>query len=261
MKCLFRFEDTYGIADMLALLNDYSPALWNKGCVNHMGVFDVRIGLNIASTLHTPKKELLENIALGYTDIVAIFDLDSDSADKRILLTSEKLKKSIAKTEKDYRANGYTGNLHYIPATYCAETITLYQFLGPTGYGTEVESIVSNWNTPMLHLMLVAKLIKCGEYKYAKRVRNYFQKDVFVSRVQAALAIRPNCVNCKFLEWLLSPIGPPTFNNEEALTIVDAANMLFFEWLDKQYDFQLRGMQLHTNMSKREIEQIYAANK
>ena len=176
MKSLIKFEDTYGLCDIYcALINiEYLDItkLEDKNFINIDKDTFISIGAG-SSWYKTSKEDARKIIGNNIDTVIIVYDLDNEDGIKTKILSDSKIKSSYSNlTTRIHQLNkNYNINIKYIPVTWAAETILLYQYLS-TG-DTSLENIISTVDTNMLHLHLLGYLAEIKGLHRVKKIRNY----------------------------------------------------------------------------------------
>lgn len=226
MIILYLFEDTYGIADIFKCCNNLGccsePRVLYK--INETAYFIVGLGQRDAVSVSS--RFCIEAINNCKADIViSIFDMDNLSGDNAKVLTLAEFDKAVESTCKNVEH-------FYIPVTYAAETIILYQFFKEVNGGSLLK-LVHISNTKKLHLELLKECL----YEDART------KKVNVKRVHEYLDVARLCkniedssnlydINREVKRWILESMSISSkvgLNLEEVRSVIIEVNKLF-QW-------------------------------
>lgn len=234
MKSLIRFEDTYGLCDIYYKINDIPyENIENAGKI--ISITDeqfIEFGLG-ARCFKLSNDEIDTIISNDIHELYIVYDLDNEKGNKTKILSEERINKSYNKIKEEIEKIkvGYELSIKYIPVTWAAETILLYQYL-PTG-DTDIENIISTVDTNNLHLYLIGYFSHSRGLKSAKQVRNYLDITNLLNQLNKRV-LQGN------LNYSLSNILQSNFDTSQAFNITQA-----LEHRDKAEKVFSTGMKLN----------------
>jgi hypothetical protein len=188
--------------------------------------------------------------------------LDDPSGNKRKVLSIDEAKKKLEYGAEFFKKTGYSVDVIGVPVAYAAETILLYQYLSSNSLNLEVESLIHCDDTNHFHLLLLTALCNYKNYREAKVVRNFIDKERLVDKIQKSLAGNDRNVNKDLLEWVCHNCSMNDFNFDRQLTLklLQRAAELFYSNLGDKKVFTLTRKNgtvlLDTNTSLRELEKL-----
>lgn len=216
MKSLIRFEDTYGLCDIYCKIKGIPyENIENAGKI--LSITDeqfIEFGLG-ARCFKLNNDEIDTIILYDIHELYIVYDLDNEKGNKTKILSEERIIKSYNKIKEEIEKikAGYELNIMYIPVTWAAETILLYQYI-ITG-DTDIENIISTVDTNNLHLYLIGYFSNSRGLKSAKQVRNYLDITKLLNQLKARVS-RGN------LNYSLSNILQSNFNTSQAFDMEKA---------------------------------------
>lgn len=224
MKSLIRFEDTYGLCDIYCKIKGIPyENIENAGKI--LSITDkqfIEFGLG-ARCFKLNNDEIDTIIFYDIHELYIVYDLDNEKGNKTKILSEERIIKSYNKIKEEIEKikAGYELNIMYIPVTWAAETILLYQYIinGDAEDDEEdaIENHISTVDTNNLHLYLIGYFSNSRGLKSAKQVRSYLDINKLLNHLKEG-------VSQENLNYNLSNILQNNFDASQAFNITQALN-------------------------------------
>lgn len=224
MSRLIRFEDAYGMADLVCLAQDMdlialksnpnTNSLEGINCINYCEEKDTYYECGISfPTLLLPTNELLANIkAYNITELVLVYDMDSPKASDSIL-SVVMLSNYLQGLRQELDAQGcqYV-EIKLVPVVWSAETFALYILANdykdklPEETVVEPTELVHSKNTAKFHGKIVEIFLNnIGVQGKTKHLREYIsQRDKIIVSLENALEEFEDSINFNTIAWIIS---------------------------------------------------------
>lgn len=210
MSQLIRFEDKYGMGDIVSLAQDLGDVNHNiiqlSTKTNKSNVW-IQIGLSIGAVFSLDDL-FKSNINKDVDEIIFVYDMDTISG--KGVLTPQELQKKLSqhgKFSKKYK-------LRYTPIVWCAETVALYVLLDVfdpnntvKGKCVDITTLVHQKNTAKFHDAILAKVLRHENINNVKvkHMTEYIKsKDVLVNKISQIIKNYPNGINMRTLQWIIT---------------------------------------------------------
>ena len=247
MSRLIRFEDAYGMADLVCLAHGLglvglssdskSTSLSGVIDINYCEEKDTYYECGISfPTLLVPDNELLGNIkAYGVDELVFVYDMDSPKKGEQILskVMLENYLKDLRKYLDDNGARDVV--IKFVPVVWAAETFALY--ILACDYDSKDTNEIIVEPTQLIHTKNIAKFQGkiIDEYlKYygiqgrAKHLREYINsQDVVIENLKLARKRFKESLNKKTMSWIIENKGQFLFDMTEAIQHQENVNKFY----------------------------------
>lgn len=223
MSQLIRFEDKYGMGDIVSLAQDLGAVNHNvvalSAKTNKPDVW-IQIGLSIGAVFSIDDL-FKSNIDKDVDEIIFVYDMDAISG--KGVLTPQQLQKSLLehdKFNKKYR-------LRYAPIVWCAETVALYVLLDVfdpnhviKGKSVDITTLVHQKNTAKFHGVILDRVLRHENinnvkvkhmYKYIKN------KKILIDKITEIIKYYPNGINKRTLQWIKTGNTDYLYDKNEAI--------------------------------------------
>lgn len=222
MRRLIRFEDAYGLADLVCLVQQlgYAGLIADKDKNNLNGINTIILsekdetyiecGVSFPAIL-TLKDEWIANIIQYQIDeLIIVFDMDAADGTGEII-SSTKLEEFVTKIERNLKKQNLDICVRYVPAVWAAETFAMYVLLQDykikkkTEEFVEPTELVHKLNTPKFHAKIVGEILKHrGISERTKHLRKYISNnEIAVQGLEKALKQFKQSINERVLNWIL----------------------------------------------------------
>jgi hypothetical protein len=223
MSQLIRFEDNYGMGDIVCLAQDLGPIDYNNTNVTSdtykSDVF-IQIGLSMGSVFSIDDT-FIASISNKIDEIIFVYDMDSISG--RGILTSQQLQKSFERhnrINKDIR-------LRYAPIVWSAETVALYTMLdihNPDNIIKEkcidITTLVHQKNTAKFHGVILDRILKHENINDVK-VKHFSEyikdKKQLIGKLTDIINEYPKGINKRTLQWITTADTKYLYDKDDAI--------------------------------------------
>lgn len=248
MTRLIRFEDAYGMSDIICLAHDLplinlksnicTTSLSGINNINYCKEKNVYYECGISfPTLLIPNNELLANIKHYKIDeIIMVYDMDSPRESDPIL-SSELLEKYLEKLREWLDRYGLIDvKIKLLPAVWAAETFALYILAcdySTTNTKQEVEEptkLIHTKNIAKFHSKIIEKLL---EYHYeenvrVKHLRDYIKsKEKVIEGLESASKQFKDSINNNTIKWIIDDNEKYLFDINEAILHQEKVNKYY----------------------------------
>lgn len=235
MRRLIRFEDAYGLADLVCLVQQlgYIPLIADKEKNSLKGINTITLsekeetyvecGTSFPTVL-SPKDEWIANLIHYQIDeLIIVFDMDEPSG--KGIISSAKLHTYITELEDRLKKQNININVRYVPAVWVAETFAMYILLQDYKHNdvtkviVEPTELVHKLNTARFHARIVQEVLNHrGIDKRAKHLREYISnKEIAVQGLEKVIRYYANSINERVLKWILYDDVNSLFNGIEVV--------------------------------------------
>lgn len=214
MKCLCRFEDYYGMLDIVCAVRNVPRSAVSDDCEVSLSEHEDAKGNFGITKVFGVNKNTAENYKrAGIERVIFVYDVDSMHHTNDILLSMDQfLYGSNNRNAGKFAALDATRNLQnlgidvrFIPVVYCAETIVLFQF---SKLGLDVADMMHADDTPKLILSVLTTCYKHSigftkdARKECKKINEYLRIDEVLKRLRTLDYSKS--VNKELYNWMLS---------------------------------------------------------
>lgn len=220
MRRLIRFEDAYGMADIVCIahklgLVDFS--VQGNGIVGIKQIHETDIpGVFIECGLSFPDIFMVDGLLVsnlksyGIEEVIVVYDMDSLNG--KGIISSNDLQVYLTRFTNELKRQGINICIKLAPVVWAAETLALC-IMGCDGeaegnFANDIDAseIVHSLNTAKLHgkiinLLLSAKYPK--QYKKAKHLREYITDYAIKDCLTRLLKSFPESINFKVVDWII----------------------------------------------------------
>lgn len=235
MRRLIRFEDAYGLADLVCLVQQlgYMPLVADSEKNNLKGINMITLsekgdtyiecGVSFPTVLN-PKDEWIANIIHNQIEeLIIVFDMDAPSG--KGIISSSQLHTYITDLEKRLKNQNVNIKVRYVPAVWAAETFILYIMLQDYACKVETEVIVEptelvhKLSTARLHARIVQEILKHrGIDKKVKHLREYISNnEIAIKGLEKVISYHTNSINKRVIKWIIDDNPEYLFDATEAV--------------------------------------------
>lgn len=234
MSQLIRFEDKYGMGDIVSLAQDLGAVRHNdERIVSETDKTDVfiQIGLSIGAVFSTDDVQKSINNDKRIDEVIFVYDMDSISG--KGLLTAEQLEKTTERHNKFFSGI----NTRYAPIVWSAETIALYTMLDVYDPNfivkkkcIDITTIVHQKNTAKLHGIILENVLKKNnvQYNQVKHMNDYIRdKKELIERIEMIIDSYPAGINKQTLQWMITGDTNYLYSRDKAIEHQDEVTNLY----------------------------------
>lgn len=219
MSQLIRFEDKFGMTDIVCIVQDLGLQNPNDMWVTHSTMKKdilVQYGLSIGLVLNPD--DMLKTAIMNYDINEIIYVFDMDALDGKGIMPVRVLKEKVNRIDAWITSIGKDIIVKYAPVVWSAETIALYILLAlypekpcvkRGNKGIDITNVVHFKNTMKFHGRLLEDILK-NMYSSdvdinVKHLRDYIgKKEFIIDRLTKFIEVYPENINVQLLKWIMS---------------------------------------------------------
>lgn len=230
---LIRFEDAYGMADIILKTRDIPvvPLEPTQNTNNSTSTNNIKksemhniyyeCGVSFPA-IFIPTAKLLGNIKTYHIDtLILVYDMDSPNQ-KYPILSEIDLKKYIDMLQKQLVKEGLGKvKVYFLPVVWCAETFALYILANKySKNSTEITKILHSKNIAKFHGEIIKKYLEYYDINAKpKKLRDYIgDKDNIITSLKKFIRKYPDSINKKTIEWIITNDSQYLFDDTDALS-------------------------------------------
>lgn len=257
MKQLIRFEDAYGMADIVCIAHDLGlielQPNGNSGLngVNKIHTSNkkdiyVECGISFPTILTVTNDLITKLVKNNISELILVYDMDSPKPGQSII-SSKDLSLYLNNMKDELKRN----NLGHIriklaPVVWAAETLAIsimacdYDCTEKSEKCIECTEIVHAKNTAKLHAQMLLEFLiqnSSNTNRKVKHIRDYIPRDEIIPNLEKLLQKFPKTINKQIIQWIVTLNINQLYNISDAINHQGQIEKLYLNSLPKQNEY------------------------